>query len=149
MFSALSIRRRASSFRNYQVAAPLKPVVCPFIKRHTDLPQLSSCGPIEAIVDTVVVGALPTILPQLSSCGPIEAASPIKRMISRKILPQLSSCGPIESPYSHAVAPSPHTSFASLLQILAVPYRHVGPVPATACTGMPLCIPENLEILKI
>ena len=86
-----------------------------------DLPQLSSCGPIEAMDNQMsLVGG--DYLPQLSSCGPIEAApktgsparasqafrnyqvaAPLKRRTACSagwpggILPQLSSCGPIEA----------------------------------------------------
>ena len=86
-----------------------------------DLPQLSSCGPIEAPGGRGGQ-CWPCGLPQLSSCGPIEAlcafcsdalawsafrncqvAAPLKRGQApegrgRAVrLPQLSSCGPIEA----------------------------------------------------
>ena len=64
----------AGAFRNCQVAAPLKPAVIDTTLVFTAaLPQLSSCGPIEALVPCA--GALDgSGLPQLSSCGPIEAS---------------------------------------------------------------------------
>ena len=84
-----------------------------------DLPQLSSCGPIEAyITKSALLGQMAfrnyqvaaplkrnlrapykvvKYLPQLSSCGPIEAAACSRAARPRPSLPQLSSCGPIEA----------------------------------------------------
>ena len=64
---------RVHPFRSCQVAAPLKRG-----RRrephgnHGRLPQLSSCGPIEATACRRAI-TCPMGLPQLSSCGPIEA----------------------------------------------------------------------------
>ena len=41
-------------------------------------------------------------LPQLSSCGPIEADGQALNRVHPFLLPQLSSCGPIEAPTSRA-----------------------------------------------
>ena len=109
------------TFRNCQVAAPLKPGSAD--RRRADgmvLPQLSSCGPIEASLGEGRLFVI-ELLPQLSSCGPIEArtlgahrrtsaafrncqvAAPLKPVglpawfIRAMALPQLSSCGPIEA----------------------------------------------------
>ena len=61
------------AFRNCQVAAPLKRRdLGPVPRDRRTLPQLSSCGPIEAVFTLSIVLAK-TVLPQLSSCGPIEA----------------------------------------------------------------------------
>ena len=110
------------TFRNCQVAAPLKrvdKVVGPV--RRVALPQLSSCGPIEAcgnrpanrpwappFRNCQVAAPLKRGeagrpcdggqgLPQLSSCGPIEASAASWTPRSCPCLPQLSSCGPIEA----------------------------------------------------
>ena len=40
-------------------------------------------------------------LPQLSSCGPIEALHSHRAPRDRRRLPQLSSCGPIEAQLAH------------------------------------------------
>ena len=111
------------------------------------LPQLSSCGPIEACAcaGSLVCGFS---LPQLSSCGPIEAArpcmrgprrlaafrnyqvaAPLKRRLAVSFLfrlcslPQLSSCGPIEA----------GADFDDWARILALPQlSSCGPIEAWA-----------------
>ena len=60
-------------FRNCQVAAPLKPRKARKSRKVRDFPQLSSCGPIEANPYMYRFAAVP-FFPQLSSCGPIEAS---------------------------------------------------------------------------
>ena len=65
----------SGAFRNCQVAAPLKLISRPIVRiGMRGLPQLSSCGPIEAIRNGLPC-RLCGPLPQLSSCGPIEATS--------------------------------------------------------------------------
>ena len=93
------------TFRNCQVAAPLKPR--PWIaprRLRRPLPQLSSCGPIEANT-SMRMRRKAIRLPQLSSCGPIEAYPPHNRAHRTCRLPQLSSCGPIEA-QAHGRRPS-------------------------------------------
>ena len=86
-----------AAFRNCQVAAPLKQrQVRKTAWGLSCLPQLSSCGPIEACA-LAELGAAIGRLPQLSSCGPIEAVFPAAAAAARRRLPQLSSCGPIEA----------------------------------------------------
>ena len=109
------------TFRNCQVAAPLKQRSQLCRRRRGGLPQLSSCGPIEAQILQALPGALPPAfrncqvaaplkpssaekpracrraLPQLSSCGPIEAGRRRRVWPCAGCLPQLSSCGPIEA----------------------------------------------------
>ena len=65
-------------FRNCQVAAPLKRP-CPAVRvlHGHGLPQLSSCGPIEAYYEFLEFSGA-SGLPQLSSCGPIEADTPLR-----------------------------------------------------------------------
>ena len=109
-----------ATFRNCQVAAPLKRPRGRSPARGRVLPQLSSCGPIEAslpvssrrralpfrncqVAAPLKLGApsrAPSSaepLPQLSSCGPIEARPWCIAEKREKLLPQLSSCGPIEA----------------------------------------------------
>ena len=109
------------SFRNYQVAAPLKRAEPTLVSSlWPSLPQLSSCGPIEARLATWPLFRVSTFrnyqvaaplkliyvtsfngagrcLPQLSSCGPIEAVRDPSAHHQAADLPQLSSCGPIEA----------------------------------------------------
>ena len=61
-----------TAFRNCQVAAPLKRSPGMEVAAGRPLPQLSSCGPIEAVRRDLCLGG-DALLPQLSSCGPIEA----------------------------------------------------------------------------
>ena len=119
-------RFERAAFRNCQVAAPLKHGVLDGegdVGMH--LPQLSSCGPIEALSlgfsgmkaatfrncqvaaplkprrpPRGALGARP--LPQLSSCGPIEATATTPTRSRSSSLPQLSSCGPIEAAFRRA-----------------------------------------------
>ena len=117
---ALSFRASRSSFRNYQVAAPLK-----FrLGRHRPaggcvLPQLSSCGPIEvtraaksrrgagSFRNYQVAAPLKCRRPRGAARGTdafrnYQVAAPLKYNtrapwpVSARGLPQLSSCGPIE-----------------------------------------------------
>ena len=94
--------RRAPSFRNYQVAAPLKHGKTLWARAGYGLPQLSSCGPIEAMYAQAERGHWAS-LPQLSSCGPIEAFGLGAGAPGAATLPQLSSCGPIEAFVSASV----------------------------------------------
>ena len=113
-------QKRSWAFRNYHVAAPLKPSRARARCAALCLPQLSCCGPIEAARRTSgherlhafrnyhvaaplkrgglslpAGGVVP--LPQLSCCGPIEAAATAYASITLGCLPQLSCCGPIEA----------------------------------------------------
>ncbi len=68
-----SVRRRILRFRDYQVAAPLKPDVFADVDASwQQFPRLSSRGPIEAARDK---GRFRLFFefPRLSSRGPIEA----------------------------------------------------------------------------
>ena len=140
----------ATSFRNYHVAAPLKPVQGLHGRpRPRRLPQLSCCGPIEATPPTRRT-ARPLCLPQLSCCGPIEAlssssssgpytsfrnyhvAAPLKQNVAytytlaAEFLPQLSCCGPIEA---STCRPKPSKT-KSLPQLSCC-----GPIEAVSASG--------------
>jgi len=60
------------------------------------VPQLISCGPIEARIANCTASAYRNV-PQLISCGPIEAAMTYIAIGNRMAVPQLISCGPIEA----------------------------------------------------
>ena len=76
-------RHRIATFRNCQVAAPLKLTDRLIEVGGTfSFPQLSSCGPIEALRRLGLKGA-DKAFPQLSSCGPIEASGVANRAQSQ------------------------------------------------------------------
>ena len=89
--------RKAGAFRNCQVAAPLKPGLrppCPRIRNAFRNCQVAA--PLKRMRGVGMRG-VGMRLPQLSSCGPIEAGRPSRRSVRAPSLPQLSSCGPIEA----------------------------------------------------
>ena len=121
---------RQGAFRNCQVAAPLKRDLRAPGRggRLGGLPQLSSCGPIEALAPNRP-REISRPLPQLSSCGPIEAcwSRPwLPRRDGR--LPQLSSCGPIEA-HARRQAGRWHGSLPQL--------SSCGPIEAAHSCGRP------------
>ena len=89
-------RPRSRPFRNYQVAAPLKPVGLHAAAEARRLPQLSSCGPIEATFTDAKAANGVLSLPQLSSCGPIEARGRLLRRTSRSAFRNYQVAAPLK-----------------------------------------------------
>ncbi len=91
------LHARPPRFRDYQVAAPLKPPgnVIPKLFRHR-FPRLSSRGPIEANTRTL-------LQLRTASFRDYQVAAPLKRRMSLSLpvgsywFPRLSSRGPIEA----------------------------------------------------
>ena len=115
-YAAIALR----SFRNYQVAAPLKQEVLRATSIKQDiLPQLSSCGPIEAapvlqhrspyqafrnyqVAAPLKLGQGSARSSDTQTFRNYQVAAPLKHVFSFGFgcqygLPQLSSCGPIEA----------------------------------------------------
>ena len=85
------------AFRNYQVAAPLKHHAIDHGRRYQDgLPQLSSCGPIEAIMPPSGKGRVFSFR-NYQVAAPLKHPSKGRGSLFGGSLPQLSSCGPIEA----------------------------------------------------
>ena len=84
-------------FRNCQVAAPLKhPALAGSKPAARRLPQLSSCGPIEAWRGWACP-CLPAAFRNCQVAAPLKRSFSCLRRCSSAFLPQLSSCGPIEA----------------------------------------------------